>query len=373
MNRETLFCPNIDCPARGQSGEGNIFPHDTKRKRYRCQVCNETFTTTKGTLFYRLKTDPQIVIQVITLMAYGCPLPAIVHAFKLDERTVKAWWRKAGDHCQHFHEEMVQSQQLDLGQVQADEIKVKVQGGTLWMGMLLMVASRLWLGGVVAAHRDLTFLRRLAAIPRGMALYRPLLIAVDGLPGYAKAFRQAFRTNVSGAGLKGTYRKIPWPDIAIVRLIKNRTPEGMEIRHEIVQGCERMIERLRLASQTAVGVINTAYIERLNATFRQRLVHLTRRSRHLAAQPQTLEDGMYILGTIYNFCQPHRSLRIKLWISDRRYRWASRTPAIAAGLTDHIWTVDQLLTFPIPPPRWSPPKKRGGRSKALKALIERWC
>lgn len=373
MNPQTLFCPNIDCPARGQSGEGNIHPHDVKRQRYRCDVCRKTFTASKGTLFYRLKKEPLVVIQVITLLAYGCPIPAIVQAFGLDERTVQAWWRKAGDHCQRFHQQMVANQTLELQQVQVDEIKVKVQGGKLWMGLAIMVSTRLWLGGVVSPQRNLPFLRQLAGLIRQMALCRPLLLAVDGLPGYTKAFQQAFRTNMAGAGRNGAYRKVRWPDIAIVRLIKQRTADGLEIRREVAQGCEALIARLRLATQGAEGVINTAYIERLNATFRQRLVHLTRRTRHLAAKPQTLMDGMYIVGVVYNFCQPHRSLRVKLWLSERRYHWIQRSPAIAAGLADHIWTVDELLTYPLPPPRWTPPKRRGDRSRAMKALIRRWA
>ena len=71
---------------------------------------------------------------------------------------------------------------------------------------------------------------------------------------------------------------------------------------------------------------------------------------------------------------PYTTLfRSKLWLSERRYRWIQRSPAIAAGLADHIWTVDELLTCPLPPPRWTPPKRRGNRSKAMKALIRRWA
>ena len=372
MNLATLFCPNIDCPARGQSGEGNIHPHNAKHQRYRCAVCRQTFTTSKGTLFYRLKKEPMVVIQVITLLAYGCPLPAIVHAFDLDERTVKSWWRKAGEQCQRFHEEKVTQQTIDLEHVQMDEIKVKVQGGHLWLGMALMVATRLWLGGVVGGHRDADFLRQLVHVIRQMALCRPLLLAVDGLPGYVKAFRHAFRTNVPGAGRRGRYRKVSWPDIAIVRLIKPNAANSWHIRREIVQGEAAMIERLRVATQGCAGVMNTAYIERLNATFRQRLAPLARRSRHLACQPQTIVDGLYLIGVIYNFCQPHRSLRLKLWLPAQRYRWVARTPAMAAGLADHIWTVGELLKYPVPPPRWSPPRRKGDRTRAMKALIQRW-
>jgi len=70
---------------------------------------------------------------VIVLLAYGCPLQAIVKAFGLDERTVCDWHRRAGRHCQQVHEHLVESSQHDLAQVQADEIKVKTQKGTLWL------------------------------------------------------------------------------------------------------------------------------------------------------------------------------------------------------------------------------------------------
>ena len=91
MNPQDIFCLNIDCPARGQVGKGNIGIHSRREKRYICDECQQTFTTTKGTIFYRLRSDPKIVIQVLTLLAYGCPIQAIVQAYGLDERTVQDW------------------------------------------------------------------------------------------------------------------------------------------------------------------------------------------------------------------------------------------------------------------------------------------
>ena len=135
MNPQEIFCPNLECPARGQVGKGNIKVHSQKEKRYGCEVCHKPFAATKGTIFYRLRTDPKTVILVLSLLANGCPLQAIVAAFGFDERTVKNWWQKAGQHCQAVHERMVGQSQLDLGQVQADEIRAKVQGGVIWMAM----------------------------------------------------------------------------------------------------------------------------------------------------------------------------------------------------------------------------------------------
>lgn len=373
MNLEQLFCPNIDCPARGQTGQGNIHIHSQQDKRCRCDVCQRTFAVRKGTIFYRLRTNPQTVLLVITLLAYGCPPQAIVRAFGLDERTVNTWWQRAGDHCQELHERLVGNQALDLQQVQADEIKAKIQGGSLWLAMAIMVSTRLWLGGVISPRRDKQLIRQLAARLRAIALCRPLLLSVDGLSSYVQAFQQAFRSKAPRWGQPGRPTLIAWADIAIVQVIKQRTAEGLHIRRNIVQGCPQLIERLRLMTQGTAGVINTAYIERLNATFRQRLACLARRSRHLAQKQSTLAAGMFLVGCCYNFCETHHSLRLCLGVGERGFRWVQRTPAIAAGLTDHVWTVDELLMSPLPPLHWQPPKKRGRPAKELLQSIERWC
>jgi transposase-like protein len=341
-------------------------------QRCYCNVCEKTFSIKKGTIFYRLKTDPAQVMLVITLLAYGCPLQAIVVAFGFDERTVKSWWERAGDHCQQVHEHLVEGRQLDLGQVQADEIKVKMQGGVIWMAMAMMVSSRLWLGGVISSRRDKVLIRSLADKVRGIALCRPLLVAVDGLPSYVKAFQRAFRSKLPRHGQLGRCQWRRWSELMIVQVVKIRTPGNFNVRRRIVQGCAQQITQLIQASQ-GQGSINTAFIERLNATFRQRLNVLARRTRTLARQPQTLQTGMYVVGCLYNFCTYHQSLRISFALSERSQRWLQRTPAIAAGLTHHRWTIEELFTFKVPPPRWSPPKRRGRPSKHTLRLIEQWC
>ena len=102
--------------------------HSRKEGRYICHVCKQTFSARKGTAYYRLRTAAETVTLVVTLLAYGCPLQGIVVAFGLDERTVQDWQARAGQHCESVHEHLVQ-QPRDLGQVQADEIRVKMQGG----------------------------------------------------------------------------------------------------------------------------------------------------------------------------------------------------------------------------------------------------
>src|SRR5437899_1393439 len=241
MDPTTTFCPNLACPASGHIGQGNIGIHSCKDKRFICTECHKTFSATKGTAFYRLRTSAETVSLVVTLMAHGCPLQAIVVAVALAyaRGTVACWLARAGGQGQAVQEHVVE-QPRDLGQVQADEIRVKKQG----------------------------------------------------------------------------------------------------------------------------GVVNTASIERLNATFRERLASLTRRGRALARRTRTLQHGMYLIGTVYNFCTPHASLA---------HAGRGTTPAMAAGITDHCWPVRDLLSLHVPPPHWTPPPQRGRPSQALKRLIARWC
>jgi len=370
MDPRSVFCPNIDCLARRQVGKGNISVHSQKERRYKCHVCNTTFAETKGTVFYRLRTAKDVVVIVVTLLAYGCPVQAIVMAFGLDERTVQDWQGRSGQHCQQVHEHLVE-QPRDLGQVQADEIRVKMQGLIVWMAMAIQVQTRLWLGGVVSQQRDKHLMRALMQRVRRCALCRSLLFCVDGCRAYIDAIRKAFREPIPGQ--TGRPRLRAWDDIAIAQVVKQYAQKQViGVTRRIVQGVESQIKTLLLETQGG-GVINTAYIERLNATFRSRIAALVRRGRALARQIPTLHDGMYLVGTVYNFCTYHKSLRVPLYLPNHRRRWLRRTPAIAAGITDHRWSVEELLSFRVPPPLWQPPKRRGRPSKAMKALIAQWC
>ena len=96
MDPTTVCCPNLACPARGQVGQGNIGIHSRKGKRFLCTACLKTFSATKGTALYRLRTTAETVTLVVTLLAHGCPPQAIVAAFGFDERTVCRMMRTNG-------------------------------------------------------------------------------------------------------------------------------------------------------------------------------------------------------------------------------------------------------------------------------------
>ena len=129
MDPTTTVCPNMACPARGQTGQGNSGIHSQKDERCICPQCRKTFTATKGTALYRLRASAETVSLVVTLRAHGGPLQAIVVAFGYDERTVASWLARAGGKGQAVQEHVVE-QPRALGQVQADAIASRPKGGS---------------------------------------------------------------------------------------------------------------------------------------------------------------------------------------------------------------------------------------------------
>ena len=333
LDPKLMTCPHCDEHER-------IGVHSLQERRYKCHACGRTFAETKGTVFFNLHYPIWVVVLVLSLLAYGCPPAAIVVAFGLDERTVAAWHRKAGHQGKRVQDELICNGQVELGQVQADELCVKAQGGQkVWVATAMSVFSRLFLWGEVSTRRDRPLIERLMTKVRAAAgsVSQPLLVAVDGLPAYPKAIRRAFSDKVY-SGKPGRPPLVPWPDLHLVQVIKQRRGYQLsKISRRLAHGCLNRVYDLIAMSQVGLGQINTAYIERLNATFRARMPTLVRRTRSLARTTERIETDLFWSGSVYNFCTIHSTL--------------NATPAMAAGLTEHVWSVEQLLRlrFPLKP------------------------
>jgi transposase-like protein len=353
MDTKSQYCPNPDCPDYGVVDGGNIVVHSQKEQRCKCKTCGKTFAITRGTPLYRRRYDHQLIGWVVSLLAYGCPKQAIVNTFNLDPRTVDDWWQSSGQHCQRVHVATVLRGQLDLVQVQMDEIRHKLQGAIIWIAMALAVQSKLWLGATVSLHRDKQLIVALVERVKAAARCRPLLLCFDGLQSYISACRKVFRSPLR-TGRRGRPRLIPWPNIHLGRVIKQYAKRRVTgVKRQLAQGEQKVVDRLLQLSQNG-GVLNTAFIERLNGTFRSRLALLVRRTRYLARRLDRVETAVYLVGCVYNFCTYHDSLRLPLYVVRGRselVHWVQRTPAIAAGITDHRWTILELLRFKAPPSR----------------------
>lgn len=260
-------------------------------------------------MFAGLRKPEELMVIVVTLLADGCPPQAIVHALGLDERPVATWQVRAGAHCHKVHEDQVVQGKLDLVHVQADGIRVKGCKLIPWMALAVMVSTRLWLGGVVSLRRD----HRLAdALPEMVKAccqpFKAVLVLTDGWSAYPTSIRRAFRDKSKEGTSRGRSRLQAWPAILVGTVIKQTQKKRVvEVLRRMTQGC--YLAALILLRTTGGGTdLNTAFIECLHATFRQRLACLAPRCRHAARRVEQLSAGMWLVGCTYNCCFPHHEL-----------------------------------------------------------------
>jgi transposase-like protein len=327
MRPELVVCPNSDCGASERIGV-----HSHKERRYICHTCHRTFAETTGTLLYGLKHPISLVLVVLTLLAYGCPIPAIVATFELDERTVADWQRKAGAQARTMHDQLVCTGQVDVGQVQADELYAKTQAGAVWIATAMSVFSRLWLWGAISWERDAALVEALMVQVRAAARRgQPILFAVDGFSAYVTTILKVFRER-QPTGKRGRPPLVVWAELHIVQVVKQRVGKRLvSISRRLAHGSLMQAEALMQQTQVEVGRINTAYIERLNATLRTWMPALVRRTRTPSGAREQLEAALFWTGCVYNFCHVHATL--------------AGTPAMAADLTDHVWSIDELIRY----------------------------
>jgi len=351
MDPSTVFCPNPACHDKGQQGRGNSGIHRQKKQRYRCATCGKTCAATRGTALYRRHHPVEVMVLVVTLLCHGCPTQAIVAAFGLDERTVAAWLHRAGGQAARVHAAVVETGQVDVGQGQVDEICVKVRRGRIWQAMVRAVPSRLWLGGDLSPARDgalvTATLRRVAACASSVAL----LICVDGFAAYGGAVRTVFRVAVR-TGLPGRPRLVLPETVLRAHVVKKHNGRHVvDVTRRVVCGTAEAVADA-ITARGGGTQINTSDSERLNATFRAALAPLTRRGRRLAHGTALLTSGMWLVGTTDTFCWPHASLRLP---ARGGRKGQERTPAMAAGLTDHVWTMEELRRYRVLPVTGAPP------------------
>jgi hypothetical protein len=283
-------------------------------------------------MLYGLKHPLWLVLIVLSLLAYGCPIPAIVATFELDERTVADWQLKAGRHAKTVQEQVVCQGQVDVGQVQADELYTKTQAGPVWIATAMTVFSRLWLWGAISWDRDEALITPvIEQVRKAAQIGQPILFAVDGFKAYVTRILKVFRDPLH-TSKPGRPRLVVWEDLHIVQVVKQRVGRRLlSISRRLAYGSLARAEAIMQATQVELGRINTAYIERLNATLRTWLPALARRTRTPSGARHRLEAALFWTGCVYNFCHVHATL--------------AGTPAMAADLTDHVWSIDELIRY----------------------------
>ena len=188
------------------------------------------------------------------------------------------------------------------------------------------------------------------------------LFLTDGFKEYATALLTHFGQWVQPPRRQATGpvpkpRWMPLPQLLYAQVIKvTRRRRLVRVRHRVVFGTLAAVEQV-LAAQS--WHINTAFIERINLTIRQHVAAVGRRVMTLCKGEEGLRQQLALYHTYYNFCLPHASLRLPLPQplptngTGSAKTWRLRTPAMAAGLTDRVWTLREVLLYRVPP--WPQP------------------
>jgi hypothetical protein len=165
------------------------------------------------------------------------------------------------------HQALIETGKLDLVHVQADEIRVKGRNMIAWMGLAMMVSTRLWLAGTVRVTRDKELADALLQqVRRSAQRLRPLLVLTDGWSAYPNSIRRAFREKVKKLAGVGRASLEVWPHLCIGTVIKRTEKKRVvEITRKMAHGLLEQAEQLLQVSGGG-SVLNTAFIERFNGS-----------------------------------------------------------------------------------------------------------
>ena len=316
-------CLNPACPLHGQVGAGNIVRHgfyttrSGRRRRYQCVGCGKTFSSTKGTPYYRLQHPRATFDTVVALRVEGVSISAIARVERIAWNTVARWLEKAADTCRRFNNGRITG--FTVEELQADEIRsfIGAKTRTTWIFVAIEVWSRLWLSTVVGRRSYRNTLALVRDVSSRMDFAKLPLIVTDGFDFYEKVVRRVF-------GAAALYAQV---------LKTRRNDRIVKVERRALMGASwRFEEALNNAEDSST--LNTSFIERLNLTIRQSSAYLSRRTLSHARSTEKLEEHLELLRCHYNFVRPHRALRFGREI---------RTPAMQAGLANRRLTFREVL------------------------------
>lgn len=223
--------------------------------------------------------------------------------------------------------------------------------GDAWVWRAIALPSRLRVAHHLSHQRSekeaSLFLAKFKARTDG----RPPFFTSDKLPAYLDALIATYSTaepppvNRGPGRPRKHLRRVLNPELCYAQVDKHREQgRVVEVRRRIIFGTPEIITEI-LGSQQ----INTSYVERDNLTSRQSNGRLVRKTLSYSKQAYYLQQHLDLEDAVFNFVRPHLSLRVALPQPINGRKWQQRTPAMAAGLTDHIWTLEELLSYRIPP------------------------
>jgi IS1 family transposase len=381
VDTSTHFCPNPDCGYQGWVEWGNLrangHPNGGPWRQLLCVACRRYFLETLGTLFHGKRTCVELIVRVIACLAEGLGIRGTARVFEVDPNTVLQWLVEAAEQLQAFsryvlHDVRVTQVQLDelfalLSAVKAGEVSTaaaieRLERSPQWVWVAMDPESKLLLA-IDVGDRTLAMAQRLVhQVAQVVAPDCAPLFLTDGFREYLTALLthyghwvQSPRRQAQGPAPKP--RWMPQPGLLYAQVVKTvRRRRLVRIKHRVVFGTLEAVEQVLAACGWQ---INTAFVERINLSLRQHVAAIGRRTTTLCKGEDGLRQQLALYQTYHNFCLPHASIRLPLLQPEltngtgSAKTWRPCTPAMAAGLTDHVWTLREVLMFRVPP--WPQP------------------
>jgi IS1 family transposase len=347
QERYTRFsCPNPQCVRFNRLGAGNIAHRSwtgTHKhiERLRCTVCNREFSEREGTLMARSKLPEDTVVRLLKCQRWGVCDEGTADICDVELKTVHRFQQVAAQRAQTHHRQSVQH--VVVEGVQLDEAHSKLRPKQVeWVHTALAMGSWFLLWVDFGPRTQDTAAALIAqVIARTQAL--PLFLT-DGWKAYTAALLQVvgvvYRPRRRGkVGRKPKPRLVAPKNLFYAQVVKVRDKAGhvVEVSRRVVFGGPRRFSK-QLRRRQLGETIQTAFIERWYGTLRGLVAPLRRRTRCLSWSRTRHRGKVWLVVSLYNFVMPHKSLR---------QGRTSRTPAMAIGLTDHMWSYREYISLPV--------------------------
>jgi IS1 family transposase len=376
------FCPHTDCDYRGWRGLGNLrangHPSGGPWRQFHCLGCNGFFPEHHGTIFHGKQAVVELIVRVLACLAEGLGIRATARVFEVDPTTVLHWLVEAAEQLRAFsayflcalHLEQLQLDELyavlrdrKAGEISDEEAIQRLERSPYWVWTAMDPQSKL-LVVVDVGSRTLAMAQRV--VHQVTAVLAPgcvPLFLTDGLKDYATALLTHFGQWMQpkrrqATGPRPQPRWMPRPALLYAQVVKSyRRRRLVGVTHRVVFGTQLAIEQVLAACG---WTMNTAFVERLNLDIRQRVAAIGRRVNTLCQGEAGVRDQLALFQVYHNFVLPHASLRQPLPAPEvtnghgSAKVWRPCTPAMAADLTDHVWSLKEVLLYRVPP--WPQPQ-----------------
>ena len=339
-------CPNPECSVFNRIDQDNITHRswtgkDKQIERLRCCVCGKEFSERKGTLMAYTKLPEEKIILLTKCQRWGVCDEGSADICDVDIKTVQRFQGVANPRAEEHQHQAVRD--VEVKGVQMDEAHSKLRPGKVeWIHTALAMGSLFILAvefGPRSAETAACMIARVMACVRGIPIF-----LTDGWQAYPKALVQVlgrvYRPRRKGkVGRKPKPRLVAPDNLYYAQVVKNRDSAGhvVDVSTRVVFGGPRRFFK-QLWINGLGTTIQTAFMERWYGTLRGRVAALRRRTRCLSWSVKRHRGRVRLMVSLYNFVIPHKSLK---------QGRAKRTPAMAIGLTDHVWSYQEYIWLPV--------------------------